>query len=108
MDLGERRLVPAQFNDLVSIEASPLGRALDVVKTMTGVRDAAVFGNALHIVVPDAEATMRDLQTVMDRDGVKVRRMARIRPSLEDAFVALTKGDSSSPGALQPGAEASP
>src|SRR5215472_8635994 len=41
--------------DLLAIEAAPLGRALELVKAATGVRDAAVFGNALHIVVGDAD-----------------------------------------------------
>ena len=85
--------------ELVVIEASPLGQALDVVKASEGIRDAAVFGNALHIVAADADAAMRTVQAAMDASGIKVRRMARIRPSLEDAFVALTSGDHNGTGA---------
>jgi ABC-2 type transport system ATP-binding protein len=79
--------------DLLAIEASPLGKALDVVKRSEGVRDAAVFGNALHVVVPDADIAMRQVRAAMEAGGIQIRRMARIRPSLEDAFVALTSGD---------------
>ena len=79
--------------DLLAIEASPLGKALDVAKRSEGIRDAAVFGNALHVVVPDADIAMRQVRAAMEAGGIQIRRMARIRPSLEDAFVALTSGD---------------
>jgi len=76
--------------DLLTIEATPLGRALEFLKVAKGVRDAAVFGNALHIVVGDAEEAMPTMRAAMEAGGIQVRRIARIRPSLEDAFVALT------------------
>ena len=76
--------------DLLAVEAAPLGRALDLIKAAEGVKDAAVFGNALHVVVEGAEETMGKMRATLDAGGVEVRRLARIRPSLEDAFVALT------------------
>jgi ABC-2 type transport system ATP-binding protein len=76
--------------DLLAIEAAPLGRALELIKATDGVKDAAVFGNALHVVVRGAEETIPKLRAALDAGGFEVRRMARIRPSLEDAFVALT------------------
>ncbi len=79
--------------EILMIEASPLGQALEVVKTAAGVRDAAVFGNALHLVVADADATMTAVRTAMDSRGIHIKRLGRIRPSLEDAFVALTSGE---------------
>jgi len=85
--------------DLLTIEAAPLGHALELVKAARGVRDAAVFGNALHIVVEDADQGMPTMQAAMEAGGIQVRRIARIRPSLEDAFVALTGDERSGSGA---------
>jgi ABC-2 type transport system ATP-binding protein len=88
--------------DLLAVEAAPLGRALDVIKAAEGVKDAAVFGNALHVVVEGADETMGKMRAALDAGGVEVRRLARIRPSLEDAFVALTTregNDNSEPSA---------
>jgi ABC-2 type transport system ATP-binding protein len=85
--------------DLLAIEASPLGRALELVRATRGVRDAAVFGNALHIVVADADQAMPTMQAAMEAGGIQVRRIARIRPSLEDAFVALTGDERNGSGA---------
>jgi ABC-2 type transport system ATP-binding protein len=79
--------------ELLAVEAAPLGRALEVIKAAQGVRDAAVFGNALHIVVTDAEGTITSMRAAMDANRIQVRRIARIRPSLEDAFVALTSNE---------------
>ena len=91
--------------DLLTIEADPLGQALEFVKGAEGVRDAAVFGNALHIVVGDAEEAMPAMRAALEAGGIQVRRIARIRPSLEDAFVALTADgrDGGSSRDLHPG-----
>jgi ABC-2 type transport system ATP-binding protein len=76
--------------DLLAVEAAPLGSALNLIKAADGVKDAAVFGNALHVVVQGAEETMGKIRAALNAGGVEVRRMAPIRPTLEDAFVALT------------------
>ncbi len=52
--------------------------------------DAAVFGNALHLVVGDAAAAGPRLQSYLSERGIRVSRMEKIRPSLEDVFVSLT------------------
>jgi ABC-2 type transport system ATP-binding protein len=83
--------------ELMAIEAAPLGRALDIAKASGGVRDAAVFGNALHVVVGDAAVAMQQVRAALEQGGINVRRIARIRPSLEDAFVALTSDEHESP-----------
>jgi ABC-2 type transport system ATP-binding protein len=42
--------------DLLTVECEPLGHALEIMQTAPGVLDAAVFGDALHVVVKSAEA----------------------------------------------------
>lgn len=76
--------------EILMIEASPLGQALEAAKTADAIRDAAVFGNALHVVVANADAAMNAVRIAMDSHRVQIKQMRRIRPSLEDAFVALT------------------
>jgi ABC-2 type transport system ATP-binding protein len=78
--------------EVLLIEASPLGKALEVLKQQAGVRDAAVFGNSLHLIVANADAAMVTARAALEASGIQIRNMARIRPSLEDAFVALTSG----------------
>jgi len=59
------------------------------VRHLDGVRDVAVFGNALHLVVSD-EAVATAIRAALEADGISVTGLHTIRPSLEDAFVALT------------------
>ncbi len=76
--------------DLLLVEAAPLGPALDAIKRLPVVRDAAVFGNALHVVVGDAASGRARLSAELASRGLAGVRIQQIRPGLEDAFVALT------------------
>lgn len=80
----------AMRGDLVLVECAPLGLALDRLQQTPDVRDAAVFGNALHVVVPDARDAIPRLRALLSREGVTVTKVTPIRPSLEDVFVSLT------------------
>jgi ABC-2 type transport system ATP-binding protein len=52
--------------------------------------DAAVFGNALHLVVENAAEAMQSLRSYLAERNIVVSRMEEIAPSLEDVFVSLT------------------
>jgi len=80
----------AMKGELLLVECAPLGEAVEALQTAAGVTDASVFGNALHLVVQDAAVAMPQLERFLAGRGVTVRRMEKIRPSLEDAFVSLT------------------
>jgi ABC-2 type transport system ATP-binding protein len=74
---------------LLLLECDRIGDALERVRRIEGVHDAAVFGNALHLVVSNLEVGAA-IRTALEADGIVVERVESIRPSLEDAFVALT------------------
>jgi ABC-2 type transport system ATP-binding protein len=76
--------------ELLLIECEPLGPAVESLQSAPGVTDAAVFGNALHLVVQDAAAAVPQLRKYLAEHGITVRHVERIRPSLEDVFVSLT------------------
>jgi ABC-2 type transport system ATP-binding protein len=78
--------------ELLLVECEPLGTAVEALQSAPGVMDAAVFGNALHLVVEDAASSIPKLQSYLVERGIKVIRMEKIRPSLEDVFVSLTTG----------------
>ncbi len=84
--------------DLLLVEPDALGRALEILKALPVVRDSAVFGSALHLVVNDAGEATPLVRAALERAGVAVRRISHIRPSLEDAFVALTSGHGNQDG----------
>jgi ABC-2 type transport system ATP-binding protein len=76
--------------ELLLIECEPLGTAVEALQSAPGVMDAAVFGNALHLVVQDAAAAEPRIEKYLKDHGVAVSRIERIRPTLEDVFVSLT------------------
>jgi ABC-2 type transport system ATP-binding protein len=78
--------------ELLFVECAPLGDAVEALQAAPGVMDAAVFGNALHLVVEDAAVAAPHLEKYLAERGIAVSRMEKIRPSLEDVFVSLTTG----------------
>ena len=87
---------------LLLLECDRLGDAIERVRRFDGVRDVAVFGNALHLVVADA-AIAPAIRAALEADAISVENLQAIRPSLEDAFVALTsRRAAGSPSELSP------
>jgi len=78
--------------ELLLVECSPLGRAVELAQQAPGVLDAAVFGNALHLVVQEAAGAIPKLRDYLAQRGVTVSRIGAIAPTLEDVFVSLTAG----------------
>ena len=76
--------------ELLLIECEPLGDAVEALQTAPDVMDAAVFGNALHLVVQDAAAASPLIEKYLRDRGVTVSLIEKIRPTLEDVFVSLT------------------
>jgi ABC-2 type transport system ATP-binding protein len=79
---------------LLLVEGEPLGLALELLQTAPGVEDAAVFGNAIHLVVQDAAKSKPVLWQYLTKNNIRVGRVEPIRPTLEDVFVSLTTSQS--------------
>jgi ABC-2 type transport system ATP-binding protein len=79
--------------DLLEIETPQYGEALDVLSALPGVREAALFGRAIHVTVSDGAAAASELREALQRRGIAVDRIAPAPPSLEDAFVSIVERD---------------
>ena len=78
--------------ELLNVDCAPLGDAVEALQSAPGVMDAAVFGNALHLVVADATSAAPQIRSYLTKRGISITRMEKIHPSLEDVFVSLTTG----------------
>jgi ABC-2 type transport system ATP-binding protein len=76
--------------ELLWVECDLLGPAVETLQHAPGIIDAAVFGNALHLVVTNAAAAIPEVKRHLQANGIKVISIEPIRPSLEDVFVSLT------------------
>jgi ABC-2 type transport system ATP-binding protein len=65
--------------------------AMEEVVSLAGVKEAALFGRGLHVVVRQpADASLADrIRTRLAACGFAVERVGKIVPSLEDVFVSL-------------------
>jgi len=73
--------------DVIEIEAFPLFEALEVLRR--GGVEAAIFGSLLHATVDKAESGIPKINGILRSEGIQVKRMDSILPSLEDVFVTL-------------------
>ncbi|HEU4797346.1 MAG TPA: ABC transporter ATP-binding protein [bacterium] len=73
---------------ILEVVASPRREALAAVRRIPEVRQATVFGHALHVLVPTEGLEPRLTETLRGA-GIHVERARRIEPSLEDVFVSL-------------------
>ena len=84
--------------ELLLLECVNLGPTLAALQQAPGVLDCSVFGNALHVLVRDAERALRELPAYLERKNLPPSRLERIHASLEDVFVRLIAADSAKRG----------
>ena len=85
--------------ELLAIEGERLGDAMADLQTAPGVRDVAMFGSALHVLVDEAAPRLPELLQRLTAAGWTDVRARRIEPSLEDSFVHLVAGRAALSGA---------
>ena len=71
------------------VECDPLVTALDLLKKEPWTAEAAVFGDGLHVIGKEGADLEREINILFEKHGVLLKRIGRIRPSLEDVFVSL-------------------
>jgi ABC-2 type transport system ATP-binding protein len=86
------------------LETDDLVKSLEVLKRDVGaihvgdstlrespIREVAVFGSTLHVVTPKGINLGSSLPPLLAQQGIPVRRLEQIDPSLEDVFVSLVE-----------------
>jgi ABC-2 type transport system ATP-binding protein len=83
--------------ELLLLECDALGQTLEALQNAPDVLDCSVFGDALHVLVGNAENSLTALPAFLAAKGLPPRHIARIPPSLEDVFVQLIAADMAAP-----------
>ena len=76
--------------DLLLVACDEVGKALELLQTYKGIKDAAIFGNALHLVVANASEAIKGVNSFLIQHNITVAKIEPIHPSLEDVFVSVT------------------
>jgi len=74
---------------LLHLEVEPVMAALASLQEAPGVREAALFGTALHVSVAPEAADPERWRRFLTERGWQVGAIQPIRPSVEDVFVSL-------------------
>jgi ABC-2 type transport system ATP-binding protein len=74
---------------VMEVECEPLIQALDLLKKVPWVSEAAVFGEGLHVIGKEGSDVEKEIPSLFQKNEILLKRMEWIRPSLEDVFVAL-------------------
>lgn len=76
--------------EILLVECDQSGKVLEILGESPDVLDAAVFGNAIHVVVKEAAEAVPLLNRYLSERGISISKMEPIKPTLEDVFVSLT------------------
>jgi len=76
---------------LLELRTDDAPRAVEVVKGLSGVLEASMYGRALHVLVSDERAAKPVLSEALAGAGLTLRSLRRIEPALEDVFVARVR-----------------
>ena len=84
--------------DILNLECPDPFKMLQVVTGISVIKEAALFGRGLHLTVEDSEAAMPMIATALQSQKADYTRLEKIRPSLEDVFVAIIDARDSQTG----------
>jgi ABC-2 type transport system ATP-binding protein len=89
--LGTPELLKTQWmqEDVLECLCERPQEAMETLENLSGVREAALFGKGIHIVVEDAAKAIENIQHSLTEHGFKIFQIGKIIPSLEDVFVSL-------------------
>jgi ABC-2 type transport system ATP-binding protein len=74
---------------VLEVECDPLIPALDLLKKEPWISESAIFGDGLHVIGREGVDWEGKIAQLFPQHGIQLKRMERIRPSLEDVFVSL-------------------
>jgi ABC-2 type transport system ATP-binding protein len=76
---------------IVEIRCRRSWEAADLLESQPSVADVALFGAGLHVVVDNGGPSEEEFRSLLE--GFDVTRVAVVKASLEDVFVAMTRGE---------------
>jgi ABC-2 type transport system ATP-binding protein len=85
------RLRESVDEPLLALHADEPARAVEALKELDIVLEAAMFGRAIHVLVTDRERALREIPETLTAAGRTYRDLREVEPSLEDVFVALVR-----------------
>jgi len=83
----------AMPEDVYELECGDPMAAMEALKGVKGIREVALFGKLLHIMVERDLAVSDEVKQTLETHHISLKGYSKSMPSLEDVFVALVKED---------------
>jgi ABC-2 type transport system ATP-binding protein len=85
-----RELKQGVKETILAVHPDDLDGALKLIKPLPQVVEAAVYGDGLHVAVTEPRAGVRHITATLQAHNLTLLRpIEPVRPSLEDAFIAV-------------------
>ena len=89
MGTPEEMKTECMKEDVLDIQLPGSEDWLEKISALPVVKEAALFGVSIHVVVEDAKTAVPLIKKMFEKEGVKKYEVDKIKASLEDVFVSL-------------------
>jgi len=81
-------------NPILEIESDRVIDSLEILEKEKWVGETSIFGNYIHVILNDSTISEKHIYELLrDKNGISVKRVERITPTLEDVFIHLIEKD---------------
>jgi ABC-2 type transport system ATP-binding protein len=83
---------------MLEVDAQPVMQAVSVARSLEGVTGVSIYGHTLRVFAKSTTHLRHHLQDALGAQGVSVKTIRAVSPTLEDVFMSLTRGVSDADG----------
>jgi ABC-2 type transport system ATP-binding protein len=93
LSLGSPREVKNWMKgDLWEVRCEQRMKAVEILKNLSGVKGAGIFGDRIHVRLEDGDRAKREMERTLKESGFEILSLRKIPPTLEDVFIATIPG----------------
>jgi len=78
---------------VLEIVCDRIREAFSLLQAQRAAREVQAFGDRVNVIVDNASASGPELRKVLEKEGIVVRSLRRIEPTLENVFISLLSKD---------------
>ncbi|HKJ82356.1 MAG TPA: ABC transporter ATP-binding protein [Ignavibacteriaceae bacterium] len=80
-------------NPIYEIECDRVVDAMELLEKQDFVDDTSIFGNQIHVIVDEKTSNKERIERTLNQHSIKISRIDKIIPTLEDVFIHLLEKD---------------
>jgi len=82
-------------NPILEIESERVVDSLEILEKEKWVGETSIFGNYIHVILNDSTINEQHIYRLLqEQNGIKLHRVEKITPTLEDVFIHLIERES--------------